>query len=234
MEAYEYHSSKYLLKSEWNDLSIDPNLKWDAYSYLKLLLPEVAPTRMQEVSFIYDGKESNKFNLYVGVPLDSIHDNSNTLSAYSHIYVNLLKPDRSTTSTIFEISADMMNVQWNGRNFSGSYTLNNYYTEDYGIISDDGMSIQQLTIQKKSLNNSGDVTLSLKADESIHLDSVYHSYYTSNLFLLHSFSGPDYMANQEELLNKFNIKGRVEIIPGEVYTIQSMILKMMKLLIRCI
>jgi len=181
---------------------------------------------MKEVSLIYDGKESNKTNLYVGIPLESFLEDPFRLIISGHIYLELLKPDQSTTGTILEIYSEIMDVQWDGRNFSSTYTLTNNYTEDFiGKISDDGMSIVQLTVHKKYLNNSGDITLTLKPDESIPLDSVYHSYYTLNLFIYHYNSGPDYLATQEDLLSKFNIAGTVELIPGEVYTIQSMMPK---------
>ena len=204
---------------------IDPKLNWNAYSYLKLLLPEEVATGIQEVSLIYDGKESNKTNLYIGIPLETFLENPFKLRISGRIYLELLKPDQSTTSTILEVYSDSMNVQWDERNFSSSYMMY-YFTEDFsGKISDDGMSIVQLTVHKKYLNNSGEITLTLKADESIPLDSVYYSYYTSNLYIYNYNSGPDYLATQEDLLSKFNITGTVELIPGEVCTIQSIMPK---------
>ncbi len=207
------------------DYPIDPNLNWNAYSYLKLLLPEGVPTGMQEVYLIYDGQVSNKTNLYVGIPLDFILANSSTLAAFSQIYVELLKPDQTTTSTAIEIYTEPMSVQWDVRNFSSSYTLTNYYTEDFsGKISDDGMSITEFSVHKKSLTNSDDIIFTLKENESINLDSIYYSYYTTNL-LQNIYRGPEYLADQEDILSKFNITGTIEITTGQVCTIQSLIPK---------
>ena len=207
------------------DYPIDPNLNWNAYSYLKLLLPEGVPTGMQEVYLIYDGQVSNKTNLYVGIPLDFILANSSTLAAFSQIYVELLKPDQTTTSTAIEIYTEPMSVQWDVRNFSSSYTLTNYYTEDFsGKISDDGMSITEFSVHKKSLTNSDDIIFTLKENESINLDSIYYSYYTTNL-LQNIYRGPEYLADQEDILSKFDITGTIELTTGQVCTIQSLIPK---------
>ena len=76
------------------DYPIDPNLNWNAYSYLKLLLPEEVPTGMQEVYFIYDGQVSNKTNLYVGIPLDFLLANPVHLVPFHKSmlnYLNLIK-----------------------------------------------------------------------------------------------------------------------------------------------
>lgn len=204
---------------------IDPDLNWNATSYLKLLLPAEVSTSTQEISLIYEGQESNKVNLYVGIPLDSIYNYSTSLGAYARIYVQLLKPDLSTTSTTFEIGAEANNVLWDGLNFTAGYTLTNYYTDEIsGRISEDGMKVIQLTIHKKWLNNSGEVTLSLKPGESIDLDSTYYSNYTTNLFMFpQNFLSPDYRSKQEDLLSKFTISGTVELIAGQVYTVQSII-----------
>lgn len=200
---------------------IDPNLNWNANSYLKLLLSKEISTGMQEVSLIYEGKESNKTNLYVGIPLEVFIENQFRLIVNGFVYLELLKPDQSFTSTVLYINTDSMIVNWENRTFSSTNTTSSYIDSFNGKISEDGMKIVQLNIHKKYLTSSGDINISLKEDESISLDSIYYSYYTNNYFLYHYNSGPDYKAIQEEILSKFDINGVVEIIPGEIYTIKS-------------
>jgi len=213
------------LKINGTDYPIDYYVNWNSADFLYLQAPQQVTSGMKEISLVYDGQESNKVNMYIGIPLDSITVFSDLLDLFSDVWVELLKPDQTITRTpvVFDIGA--MTVNWTQNSFSAAYTEPNKYTFTInGKVSIDGMSIVELNMHKKSLIDSGDVTLTLKEDQEFYLHPTYYSTYAERFWNGIGFKAPDYNILKEDIVNKFNISGKVVLTNGAVCTIQKIVI----------
>lgn len=213
------------LRINGTDYPIDYYVNWNSTGYLFLQTPQQVTSGMKDISLVYAGQESNKVNMYIGIPLDTITAFSNLLNLYSTVWVELLKPDQTVTRTPVVFSPNSMTVSWVQNSFSANFTEPNKYTLTVdGKVSPDGMSIIELNMHKKSLTDAGDVILTLKEGEEFYLEQTYYSTYSERYWNGIGFMAPDYKILKADILNKFNVSGKVVWANGEEYTIQKVVI----------
>jgi len=209
-----------------NDQRVDPiNNNWSG-EQVELNVPQSTATGMGNIKVVYSGVESDPYNYYFGIPVDSIK----TANVVRYKYSIWLNCENGSTSTLLGLwpSSDLSYVPftWQGSTFSATYEKYSITSKITGTISNDGMYITSLKLEH-TVTDGTNVVLQLKLGSKINLDKGYYDNYV-NVFSYSTtkhFPLPMYLIEKEELISNFDATGVIHTSSGGDYQVKSIALK---------